>query len=87
MTITVNHLKVLAAVLARAPASLAESMVCGEILEWMAQQVKQQAEAPKEPSKEEPPTDESQPSGVEPGTQEQADEEPHTDSAAGAHPE
>ncbi len=39
---TLNHLKVLAAVLARAPASLAETMIVNEILEWLAQQVEQE---------------------------------------------
>jgi hypothetical protein len=39
---TINHLKVLAAVLGRAPASLAETMICNELLEWLARQIEQQ---------------------------------------------
>jgi hypothetical protein len=42
---TLDHLKVLAAVLQRVPASLAETMVCNELLEWLARQIEQAQDA------------------------------------------
>jgi hypothetical protein len=42
---TLDHLKVLAAVLGRAPASLAETMITNELLEWLARLFEQAQDA------------------------------------------